>query len=257
MPAARVTMQSRRSGAYVSAAVALLSVIPLLCCIVIMLSLYSDLLPDSDFVRMGATLFGLACFISGYCLLRVYPRNLLRLQQYLELLSNEEFPERVALISSEQDTFLLEQLLNRLILKFQDKIGQLDQALAQSRMMLKTIEAQSEEILAAERQRVMLESIGAACHHIGQPTTLLMLYLTQLRSRNPASFEAQNLGPCLEAVEQISDILERLRQTNDYRTVPYGSAPALVEAGKELQGMVGVQILAIGKEKGEEPNLVR
>ncbi len=39
--------------------------------------------------------------------------------------------------------------------------------------MKRTIEAQREEILAAERQRVMIQSLGAACHHLGQPATVV------------------------------------------------------------------------------------
>jgi len=252
MPKACISIKSRRSGAYFSAAIALLSIIPLLCVVVIMLSRYSERLPDALLIQNGAALFGMLCFVGGYILLRAYPCNLVRMQHYLEQLAKEEFPEHVNLLSSEQDTFLTEQLLNTLIAKLQDKIHQLDKALAQSEAMLKTIKAQSNEILIAERQRVMLESIGAACHHIGQPATVLLMYLTDLRDKHPAAFEANQLSPCLEAVEQISDILERLRQTNDYRTVPYGADPALVSAGKELEGMTGIQILDIGNSENAE-----
>lgn len=247
----KLSMRSRGAGAYFSAAIALVAIIPVLCTVVVMLSFNSDLLPDSGALQNGAAFFGLFTMAGGYYMLRVYPRNLYRLQQLVEKLAHEELPENAALISNEQDTFLLEQLLNQLIGNLQDKIQRLDTALAQSRQMLHTIEVQSEEILAAERQRVMIESLGAACHHISQPAAVLTLYLSQLRTENPAAFDAGNLGPCLEAVAQIGDILRKLRETSEYRTVPYGASPDLVKAGEDLARVAGVHILAIGKNGGE------
>ncbi len=241
-------MQSRHSRAYFSSAIALISVIPVLSVVVIMLSLYTELLPASDMIPNGMAFFGVLCFFGGYTLLRVYPRNMLRLQHYLQQMAEEVLPERAALISNEQDTLVLEQLLNALITKLQDQIRQLDQALNQSKTMLKTIGAQADEILVAERQRVMIESLGAACHHIGQPTTVLLLYLSQLQSRDPEVFRTNNLGPCLDAVKEISDILQQLRETSEYRTVPYGANPTLIAAEKELQGMAGIQIVDIRKQ---------
>ena len=246
---AKLSMQSRHSRAYFSSAIALVSVIPVLSVVVIMLSRYTELLPASDMIPNGMAFFGVICFFGGYYLLRVYPRNMLRLLHYLQQMAAEVLPENAALISKEQDTLVLEQLLNVLIRKLQNHIRQLDQALKQSKTMLKTIEAQADEILVAERQRVMIESLGAACHHIGQPTAVLLLYLSQLQSQDPEVFRANNLGPCLDAVKEISDILQRLRETSEYRTIPYGANPTLIAAEKELQGMADIQIVDIRKQE--------
>lgn len=248
-----LSMQSQRSRAYLSAALALVSVIPVLCAVVVMLSLYNDVLPDSLFLQNGAGLAGALGILGGYYLLRIYPRNLVRLRQYLEQLANEEFPERAQLLPGELDMRHVEYALNRVIGKLQEKIRQLDEALQQSKSMLETIAAQSEEIVAAERQRVMIESLGAACHHIAQPTTLLSLYLSQLRDLEPETFAEQNLEQCLEAVEQISEVLRKLKATSEYRTVPYGAVPFRRAGASQPEGMAGMQILDINTSTAEDP----
>jgi len=240
-----LSLQSQRSTVYLSCAVALISVIPILCAVLVMLSMYTDVLPDSILLQNGAGITGALGMFAGYYLLRIYPRNLVRLRAYLEQMAAEKFPENVRLIPGELDMRQLEFLVNKLIGKLQDKIRLLDDALQQSLEMIRTIEAQSEEIMVAERQRVMIESLGAACHHIGQPTTVLHLYLSQLREVDPETFETQNLGPCLEAVEKITDILRKLKATSEYRTVPYGASP-LLSRDTGQGGMAGVQILDIG-----------
>jgi hypothetical protein len=111
---------------------------------------------------------------------------------------------------------------------------------------LGTIEKQSAEIMAAERQRVMLESLGAACHHIGQPTTVLSLYLTRLRDQPGERMEAQNLNACLNAVESISEILRKLMRVSEYRTVPY--AIFHDEEGRKTDEQV--KILDIDQKQG-------
>jgi len=237
-----LSMQSQRSGAYLSSAFALASVIPVLCTVLVLLSLYTDVLPDSILLQNVAGLAGAGGMLAGFLLLRVYPRNLIRLRAYLEQMSQEQFPERAQLISGELDMRHVEYALNQVIGNFQDKIRQLDDALQQSRSMLEMIEAQSEEIMAAERQRVMIESLGTACHHIGQPTTVLSLYLSQLRDLDPETFARHNLAPCLVAVEQIGEILRKLKATSEYRTVPYGS---MALKGKGTGGMAGLQIVDI------------
>ncbi len=83
------------------------------------------------------------------------------------------------------------------------------------------VESQRLELLEAERQRVMFESIGAACHHLGQPATVLSTYLQlmQRQEKDPALLEMVNNS--LASVRAIGDVLDRLRRVNAYRTEPY------------------------------------
>ena len=101
--------------------------------------------------------------------------------------------------------------------------------------MLRTIEKQSSEIIAAERQRVMLESLGAACHHIGQPMTVLSLYLTRMRDTQAAGEKRNELDACLDAVETITVILRKLKRVSEYRTVPYVTFHHDGEQGSDIK----------------------
>jgi len=58
------------------------------------------------------------------------------------------------------------------------------------------VERQREELIEAERQRVMFESIGAACHHLGQPVTVLSTYLQlmQRKEKDPSQRQSTEMG---------------------------------------------------------------
>ena len=75
----------------------------------------------------------------------------------------------------------------------------------------------------AERQRVMLESLGAACHHLSQPATVLSSNLGILKSRLHG--ESDPLGELvqasIEAVHRLGEILHRLHAVTEYKTTSY------------------------------------
>ncbi len=74
-----------------------------------------------------------------------------------------------------------------------------------------------------ERQRVMLESIGTACHHLGQPATILLASLGMMQ-KNEASIDTEMrnlLRQGIASAEQLQAILHRLNTINEYRTVAY------------------------------------
>ena len=77
--------------------------------------------------------------------------------------------------------------------------------------------------LETERQRVMLESLGAACHHLGQPATVLLANLGIMRKKADAqSPDLKSLiHMSLDAAESLSEILHKLNAVNEYRTTPY------------------------------------
>jgi FixJ family two-component response regulator len=91
----------------------------------------------------------------------------------------------------------------------------------EKRRLRSAVESQRRELIEAERQRVMFESIGAACHHLGQPVTVLSAYLQlmQLQEKDPELLDM--VANSLASVQAISDILDRLRNVNAYRTEPY------------------------------------
>ena len=74
-----------------------------------------------------------------------------------------------------------------------------------------------------ERNRVMLESLGTACHHLGQPATLLMGNLSLLRDKIKTCDPVVEglLQSSTEAIDRLGETLHRLNQVNDYRTTLY------------------------------------
>lgn len=87
----------------------------------------------------------------------------------------------------------------------------------------KKVESQEETLRVAERQRVMLESIGAACHHFSQPITSLLGRLEMLIARNPPLSESDKelLNDCLDCSQRMSDLIRQFQNVREYRTVPY------------------------------------
>ncbi len=75
----------------------------------------------------------------------------------------------------------------------------------------------------AERQRVMLESLGAACHHLGQPATVLManLGLLRMKIKNDDPLISEMIDSSLEAIRRLGDTLHKLNCVNEYRTTSY------------------------------------
>ena len=87
--------------------------------------------------------------------------------------------------------------------------------------MKKELEQQREELLQAERQRAMITSLATACHHLGQPATVIMTCLELMQRRETSGEMKEMIRQCLKAAEGIGEILIKLQRVSDYRTVPY------------------------------------
>lgn len=76
----------------------------------------------------------------------------------------------------------------------------------------------------AERQRVMLASVGAACHHLGQPATVIMANI-ELIKRMTKDVNKEELKEIIrmtsEAADTLAEVLHKLNAVNEYRTVQY------------------------------------
>ena len=93
-------------------------------------------------------------------------------------------------------------------------------AVQKARMKL-ALEKQREKLMEAERQRVMLESLGAACHHLGQPATVVTTYLHLMKDMETSPERMEMIDNCLVAVNALVDILHKLQKVSTYRTEPY------------------------------------
>ena len=80
-----------------------------------------------------------------------------------------------------------------------------------------------EAVRENERHRVMLESLGAACHHIGQPATILMgsLEIMQQKAVNADPSVKQLVRTSLDSMKALAEILQKLQAVNEYRTTTY------------------------------------
>ena len=80
-----------------------------------------------------------------------------------------------------------------------------------------------EDLLQAERQRVMIESLGAACHHIAQPMTSVIGNLGLLQeSLGPDDVATRDkIEDLLEWAEQVRSLLRQLQTLREYRSTPY------------------------------------
>lgn len=75
----------------------------------------------------------------------------------------------------------------------------------------------------SEHRRVMLESLGAACHHLGQPATILLANLSFLKShlKNDDASIQEVVNSSIEAMDRLGQILHRLNAVNEYKTTEY------------------------------------
>ena len=77
--------------------------------------------------------------------------------------------------------------------------------------------------MESARRRVMLESLGAACHHLSQPATVLLANLEIVENElGSAGEKIKNaVRQSLESVDQMGKILRKLNAVNEYRTTVY------------------------------------
>lgn len=97
------------------------------------------------------------------------------------------------------------------------------------------VRRQQSQLMDAERVRVMMESIGATCHHFSQPVTSLMGRLEILLATNPQLSEKQLnlLKDCLVCTRRMSDLLAQFQRVRSYRTVPYTEHAEILDINSE------------------------
>lgn len=201
------SIASRGARAHFAMSVALISIIPALT-ILMLLTVgrqYPTVFTPALRAVIAAVTAGLAIF--GYTLLAKYPRTILALKNHLRTMAEGQYPDKIQLVGEESDIEVIEKYLNLLVFQTQAKIA--------------IIEQQREIVLHAERHRVMIESLGAACHHLGQPTCLLTTYLDMIKVSETDPEKKKLLDQCVVAAGEIADILHRLQQITTYRTEDY------------------------------------
>ena len=79
----------------------------------------------------------------------------------------------------------------------------------------------------------MMESVGAACHHFGQPLTTMLSHL-QMLAKGEGIEEAPKklmLEQCLKSAEIMRTILKKFQEVREYRTRPYLADTKILDIG--------------------------
>ena len=92
-----------------------------------------------------------------------------------------------------------------------------------------------QENLNVTREQVMFETLGAACHHVAQPMTVLQssleLYVNEIP---PNQDQARNkMKELLHWAQQTSDTIHQLQNIQTYRTVKYFGESKILDIQQE------------------------
>jgi FixJ family two-component response regulator len=104
--------------------------------------------------------------------------------------------------------------------------------------MLRKIEEQRKQLNEAERHRVMIQTLGAACHHLGQPVTVLRTCIVMMKRTEGRAGDAEDgrdagnaqknapemhgiIMEAFEAIEKICDILFKMNHMSQFTTESY------------------------------------
>lgn len=88
-----------------------------------------------------------------------------------------------------------------------------------------------------ERDRVMMESIGTVCHHLGQPSTVILTSLELLKNLDAADSDTRSelINLSMVAAEQIGDLLKELNELRTYKSESYTENDSIVAIDQGVQ----------------------
>jgi signal transduction histidine kinase len=164
----------------------------------------------------------------GYYLVGRYPRALMQLRDYLQQVAAGQVPEMVRPIGEEKDLLVIQKYFNLILEDMKQKMV--------------TIEQQKGKLIELERKDAMTASLAAACHHIGQPATILTGYLSLMKSQEASPSMHFMIHECEMATDRVTDILRRFNHVTHYKAEPYLNAAARHEDGS---ARINERILAI------------
>ena len=202
-----------------SIGIALISVIPLL--VLCFILFWSEINSESSILILSISTFALA--LSGYLVLQKYPRNILKLRNFILKMADGAIPEKINLLNTNEsdDLRFIEFGFNTILSELKKQIKITEEQLELEKKLRIQIEQQQEKLISAEKTRVMIQSLGAACHHIGQPTAILGMHLYLMKEHAESDDLRKEIDTCMEDLDIIGDVLEKLKAITYYRTTPY------------------------------------
>ncbi len=213
------TLSLSASGTRVrfAVAVSLMSVLPLLAFMYLVIAaLRHESISLSTFYLVTPVVVVLV--LLGMVLLTQHRRQVEQLRRYLEVMARGGVPQ-LAFSDGGMDFEAIEKSLGAVIRQSDDRI--------------RVIEAQSRALVQAEQQRVMIETLGATCHHLGQPATVIRVYLEMMKKKEASPEMQRMIDECQDAAESVAGILQRLQSVATYQTEPYLPSREAAEPGHE------------------------
>lgn len=140
----------------------------------------------------GGWVAAFGCVLSplvGYGILLRYPLTIIRLRKCIADVVRGELPEKIDLIEQDADIVSLTASLN--------------------------------SILDTLKRKVMAESFGSACHHLGQPFTVVEICLEMMQRRGLVTELGALLDDAIASMARIRTVLHRMQAVDQYRTEIY------------------------------------
>ena len=93
-------------------------------------------------------------------------------------------------------------------------------------------------LMEAERQRVLVQALGEACHQLAQPLTAVMMTLEALIRRPPGDPAelAEQLNDVLRWTRDAGEVLNRMRKVGTMQQVSYTRRMEQFDEGSQGQG---------------------
>lgn len=175
---------------------------------------------------------------AGFIILLKFPKSIMRLRQHIAELAPMGPPTRISLVDSQSSDDLshIETDLNMVLQKMRKQVELAEENQRKEHWLRDKVVQQHRTLVQAERHRAMIQSLGAACHHLGQPITSLRMRLYLMKQHDDLTDEELiSFAECEQDLDNVERILERLRSVSQFRTEPY--------VGQDEQD--GTEILAI------------
>ena len=204
-------------------AIVLMTGFPLLSILFMGTTIHIDSSSLSPHVASIILICTLVLAVAGFIILLKFPRNIIKLRQYISDVAKGILPDRISLLDTNcsDDLQYIEAGLNAVLQEMRHRIELAEQNQRMEHELREQIEQQQRTLIHAERHRAMIQSLGAACHHIGQPAAILKMRLCLMKKITHTDVEAVQIEECEKDIIAILTILDRLKTVSEFRTVPY------------------------------------
>ncbi len=158
---------------------------------------------------------------AGLIIILKYPRNIIKLRQYIEELASGTLPQSVDLLysSSSNDLEVIERGLNIIIDEMQTQVETARNQAEKERTLRETIEQQQEIIINGAQRRAMTQSIAASLHQLGKPLTILdlRLHLIRMMDHMPKK-ESEQLADCEQVLFEVMNIMKKIERSEEVKS---------------------------------------